>query len=157
MNEQQLIQLFADACDAHSAVKWFSHGAQDFTYSPMADAEYPLVFVQSTGASAGDLRITYDFVVYALVTPLPEPEYASQDFAWDTGLVQARDTALQILKDIIGRVRLPNQQNFVLTTDAYVSDGNRHINDNNASAVGWRADISIELDFVQDNANFPTT
>ena len=156
MNEQTLIQLFADAANAHSAVKWFSHGAQDFTYSSMADVEFPILFVQSTGADPGDLRITYNFTVYALATPLPEPDYDSLAFAWDSGLVEARDTALQILKDIIGRVKLNNQQNFILSTNGFVSDGNRHISDTNGSAVGWRTDVSIEMDFATDDSNFPT-
>ena len=155
MTEQQLIQLFATAADKHSVCNWFSHGAQDFTYSSMADVKFPLLFVQSTGADPGDARITYNFTVYALATPLPEPEVDSPAFAWDTGLVEARDTALQILKDIVGRVQLPHQQDFILTTTGFVSDGNRHISDNNGSAVGWRTDISIEMDFVQDDSNFP--
>ena len=156
MNETSLVTLFSNAAEAHSAVEYFSAGAQDFTYSSMADIEFPMLFCQSTGAEAGDLRITYNFTIYALVTPLPEPQVDVATFAFDSGLTEARDTALQILKDIIGRVKLNNQQNFILTTNGFVSDGNRHISDTNGSAVGWRTDVSIEMDFATDDSNFPT-
>ena len=154
MNETQLIQLFADATRMHSAANWFDAGSRDFTFTEMANIQFPLVFLQSTGASAGDNRITYNFTVYSLVVPLPVPELDEITFEWDTTGVEARDTALQILKDIVGRVRLQNQQDFTLTHTGWTSDGDRFISDYNA--VGWRTDITIEMDFVQNNANFPS-
>ena len=154
MNEEQLVQLFADAARLHTGVNWFAHGAQDFTFAPQADIQFPMVFAQSTGASAGDNRITYNFTIYSLVVPLPSPELDETGFQWDDTAVEARDTALQILKDIVGRVRLQNQQDFTLTHTGWTSDGDRLIDDYNA--VGWRTDITIEMDFVQNNANFPS-
>ena len=153
MDERDLITLFQNATRQHNATPYFKHGAQDFTFAPQADIQFPMVFVQSTGATAGDRRITYNFTVYALVIPLPSPELDDTGYEWDTTAVDARDTALQILKDIVGRVRLTNQQEFTLTHAGWTSDGDRLISDYNA--VGWRTDITIEMDFVQDNANFP--
>ena len=156
MDERDLIQLFANAAQSHSSVNWFDHGARDFTFTSMANIQYPMIFLQSTGAAAGDNRITYNFTVYSLVSPLPEPEVNEMTFEWDTAIVDARDQSLQILKDIVGRVRLTNLQNFTLTHSAWVQDGDRLVTDNDANAVGWRTDISIEMDFVQNNSNFPS-
>ena len=155
MDQQQLIQLFADAARAHTAVHWFDSGSRDFTFTNMANIEYPMVFLQSTGASAADNRITYNFTVYSLVQPLPEPQVNEMNFEWDTAIAESRDTALQILKDVVGRVRLNNRQNFTLAHTAWVSDGDRLVSDNNANAVGWRTDITINMDFIQDDSNFP--
>lgn len=155
MDERDLIQLFSTAAMEHTAVHWFDAGSRDFTFTNMANIEYPMVYLQSTGASAADNRITYNFTVYSLVQPLPEPEVDEMNYEWDTAIVDARDTALLVLKDIVGRVRLTNRQNFTLTHTAWVGDGDRLVSDNEANAVGWRTDITINMDFIQDDSNFP--
>lgn len=155
MNENDLIELFRASAQAHSGVNWFRHGSVPFAFSAMNGAQYPFFYLQSIGQSSDGTRLSRNFTAYCLVTPLPEENLTDQ-FVYDDTIVQSRDTALQILQEVIGRVRLTNLSRFTLEHTAWVDDANRLLSDTDSGAVGWRTDFTITSDFLYNNSDFPT-
>ena len=151
MSETQLIQLFADTAQRHAAIKWFDEGPADFLFNSERNIEYPALFVQSTGAAPGDNRVTYNYTVYCVDLPALPTETDPTAFEWDSNLSDSRGVTLTALTDVVSSVRFQNQQKFILTRDAIVPD-NDSLPD---GYVGYRVDISIDMDYVKDNANFP--
>ena len=151
MTETQLIQLFADAADLHSAIKWFDEGPADFLFNSERNIDYPALFVQSTGATPGDNRVSYTYTVYCVDQPTLPAETNPQAFEWDSSLSDSRGVTLTALTDVVSKVKFDNLQKFILSKDAIVPDNDRLPD----GYVGYRVDISIDMDFVKNNANFP--
>ena len=152
MNEANIIALFRDAAMAHMSVEWFDYGTVEFLFDNQRDLEFPAVFLQHTGASGDDVRTTQNFTLYSMVSNPTEVEIDNTAYEYDTRDVNARQTARQILDDIIGEVKLKNLQNFILTVSAYVLEDAALRGD---GTLAWRADISINHDTPINNANFP--
>ena len=153
MNEQELIQLFAQEAEDHAAINWFDQGSPEFDFTAMKDITAPLLYVQTIGATEADNRLTYTFTIYCLDLPAIESEVDNSAFAWDSNYVAARDACKAALRDVICEVKVQNKTNFTLAnTGSLVSDG-----DADTAFVGWRQTITITQNTDYDTVNFPTT
>ena len=151
MTEQQIIQLFVDAAEAHTGLKWSDVGTSTFLFNTQRDLIFPALFIQTQGATVANETMTNTFTIYCLDLPIMEGEINNQDFEWDKRLVESRDTTLQILQDIIGKVRVENGIHLTMTIGAFVQD-----NEQLDNATGWRVDLQIGHDFLTTNIGFPT-
>ena len=150
MTEQQIIQVFIDAAEAHPDVKWSDVGTSGFLFRDGANLIYPAFFVQPQGAVLDNEQLTNTFTLYCLDLPLPEEEFSSQAFGWNTHPVQSRDTTLQIIRDIIGKIRVENGIQLTYTYGPLVQDG-----DSIGGWSGWRIDVEVGRFFGTTNATFP--
>ena len=151
MNEKELIQLFIDAAEAHTAVKWSDVGSSGFLFRDGANLIYPAFFVQPLSAVYDNEQLTNTFTLYSLDLPLPEEEFDSQAYGWNQNPVDSRDTTLQILKDIIGKVRVENGVQLTINAGPFTQDG-----DSIGGWSGWRVDVTIGRYFLTTDTGFPT-
>ena len=152
MTESQLIRLFASACAAHRSVEWFDYGSADFLFNNQRDLEFPAVFLQHLGAQGDDVRTTQQFNIYSIVSAPQEAEINNTAYEFNTNEVNARETARQILDDIIGEVKNKNLQRFTLTRNAYVLEDAALRGD---GGVAWRCTFEINHDTPINNSEFP--
>ena len=150
MNEQQVIQLFVDAAKAHPSVLWSDVGTHSFLFDAQRDLIFPCLFIQPLGATVANETITHSLTLYCLDLPISDIEINNQDFEWDTNAVDSRDTTLQILKDIIGKIRVENGVLLTLEASDFIQD-----NEQLDGAAGWRVDLLLSQYFLTDD-NFPT-
>ena len=83
--------------------------------------------------------------------PTRDVNVDNQAFEWDVNDVSSRDTTLQIIQDIIGKVRVENGIYLNIDLETLTQD-----NEQLDGAVGWRADISVSQSFLTTNEGFPT-
>ena len=150
MTEQQIIQVFIDAAEAHPDVKWSDVGTAGFLFRDGANLIYPAFFVQPQGAVLDNEQLTNTFTLYCLDLPLPEEEFDSQAFGWNTNPVASRDTTLQIIRDIIGKIRVENGIQLTYTYGPLVQDG-----DSIGGWSGWRIDVEVGRYFGTTDTTFP--
>ena len=144
MTEEQIINLFSQAADDHPAVRWFDFGYIEEVGDLdqwTGNVDTPAVLLSSTGITSADLRFQYGYNLYVMVIPDNERQVDHQAFEWSSADVVSRDSALQIVKDIIGEVKGNNRQAFTVNIEEIVQDANRV-----SSAVGFRARFTISMD-----------
>ena len=150
MNEKDVIQLFVDAAAAHEAVLWSDVGTRSFLFDDQRDIIFPCLFIQPLGATVANETITHSLTLYCLDLPISDIEINNQDFEWDTNAVDSRDTSLQILKDIIGKIRVENGVLLTLEVSDFVQD-----NEQLDGAAGWRVDLLLSQYFLTTDVGFP--
>ena len=113
MNEVTLIELFRDAARSHRSIEWFDAGPLEFLFNNQRNLEFPALFVQHLRSVGGDVRTSQFFTVYSLVSNPRDEEIDNNNFEWNDVDANARQTARQILDDVLGEVRLNHQQEFM--------------------------------------------
>ena len=151
MTEQEIIQLFITAAEEHAAVKWSDVGATGFLFNPQRDIIFPAFFLQPSGAVVSGTTKTDSYSLYVMDVPTRDVNVDNQAFEWDVNDVSSRDTTLQIIQDIIGKVRVENGIYLNIDLETLTQD-----NEQLDGAVGWRADISVSQSFLTTNEGFPT-
>lgn len=142
-NKEQ-IDLFRQAAEDHTAVNWFDAGPKEFIFSNNTDLIFPAVYIQTTGEELALGRKETSYAVYVFDKPLRDTQVDNQAFQYDSNIATARDTAFQILKDVLETVKNGNLQNFTLTVDGAIALSDRE----HEGEVGYSSLITIAADCI---------
>lgn len=140
--EKQYAELFKTAADEHDSVNWFNYGNMEQIFAENHDLLFPAVYIQIVNATIGDGTLTRQYAIYTFDKPVIDMQVDHKAFEYDDNFVNSRDTALQILKDIVTTVKNVDRQSYTLavTGAAQRSDKEKE------GEVGWSSTFTIQQD-----------
>jgi len=158
---KELIQLFQSICDDLIPVKFFNWGeVEDIEINEpgFTEAQYPYVFLNPTSVSI--IQGWNSFTINLFVFELCDRDR--------TSILEAQDTSLQILQDILSKIKMTG---WVSYTEAGVNNiyGDSRVDAtfdypvnaipimdfNKNGAAGWQATLTITLKNPLDLQNAP--
>jgi hypothetical protein len=149
LSYKQIVDLFADACNKHLAIKDFGEGSIDYLDAKSQNISYPYIFIRPVNSPGLILNNigqsgarTLSFEMYSLDIP------KLQD---DSPLKLKSDTE-RYLYDIISYFNLGDTQQDGFCTLQGITPVNEAFNDR---AYGWMANISYTDRYVLDYCAFP--
>jgi hypothetical protein len=146
----QVVETFAEACNAHLAINAFAEGSLDYLDASSQNIRYPYIFLRpitSTGIVLNDNGISgtrqLTFEMYSL--DIPTLKNASP--------LKLKSDTEQYIYDLIAYINLGSQQqtewctlNNILPVDEAFED----------RAYGWVATINYNDAYVLDYCAFPS-
>ena len=149
---KSIVELFQSAADDHNLVNWFDYGTGEFLFSSQRHLEYPAVFLQITGGTVVEsTREERTFTLYSMQQQPDKWDYTKDtNYEFNEARVDARDSALQVLRDIVAKVSLENQGEMIIEQGLITDDGL------DAQVIGWRMDLTIVTDsYYNITTDFP--
>jgi len=139
----QIVATINNLANAHKQIKSVYFGDLADYLSRGTENVYPSLFYDLTGGSVQERGVTLNFSLYFFDRMLPE----------DTNETEVLSDMLEVCQDIIAQLRYNNwefDEGLNATLTFFTEDTPELL-------AGVRADISIELPFIADRCQIPTT
>lgn len=139
----QIVKTINDLANAHKQIKSVYFGDLADYLSRGTENIYPSLFYDLTGGNVGERNVTLNFSLYFFDRMLPE----------DTNETEVLSDQLDICQDIIAQLRYNNwefDEGFTATLTFFTEDTPELL-------AGVKADISIDIPFISNRCQVPST
>lgn len=143
MTLNQLVKVITNLANAHKQIKSVYFGDLSDYLSRGTENIYPSLYVDLTGGNVAERTYTLNFSLYFFDRMLAE----------NTNETEVLSDQLEICKDILAQLRYNNfefDENFQATLSFFTEDTPDLL-------AGVKADISLEIPYLVNRCDVPTT